>query len=153
MQNKFSVSRPVAWISQESPSPEVRLMLGIECDGYIGNCNISVMPSPRTANMTQAEVNASEKKQVLEANFSQSQPLAIAQDVKVLSAVQLRRGAHFGYLVNYSYSYVSPSLQRRVHIRAEVYSYSRPGKVFSITCSTGALSPAEARRSFLAERK
>ena len=152
-QNNFSISRPTAWVSQEKPSPAIRVMLGIEGDGYVGNCNISVLPSPSTARMTQAEVDASANKRALGANFFQPQLLAVAPDVKVLNAVQLKRGAHFGHLVNYSYSYMSPSLQRRVHIRAELFSHSRPGKVFSFTCNTGALSPTDAQRSFSAERK
>ena len=152
-QGNFSVSRPIAWVKQDRPSPAIRVMLGIEGDGYVGNCNISVLPSPRTASMTQAQVDAFENKRVLGASFFQPQLLAVAPDVQVLSVFQLKRGAYFGHLVNYSYSYMSPSLQRRVHIRAELFSHSRPGKVFSFTCSTGSLSPSDAQSSFSAERR
>ncbi|MFT3799750.1 MAG: hypothetical protein QM766_00890 [Burkholderiaceae bacterium] len=55
--------------------------------------------------------------------------------------------------MNYTYSYMSPSLQRRIYIRAELFSHSRPGKVFSFTCNTGALSAADAQRAFSVERK
>jgi hypothetical protein len=153
LQNNFLVSRPAAWINQERPSPAIRVMLGIEGDGYVGNCNVSVLPSPSTARMTQAEVDASENKKALGVRFFQPQLLAVAPDVKVLSAVQIKRGPHFGHLVNYSYSYVSPTLQRRVHLRAELFSHSRPGKVLSFTCNTGALSAAEAQRAFSKEGK
>jgi hypothetical protein len=128
-------------------------MLGIEGDGYVGNCNISVLSSPSTAKLNQTEVDTSENKRALGVDFFQPQLLAVAPDVKVISVVQLKRGAHFGHLVNYTYSYMSPSLQRRVHIRAELFSHSRPGKVFSFTCNTGALSSADAQRAFSAERK
>lgn len=150
-ENKFSVSRPAAWINQDSPSPQIRVMLGIEGDGYVGNCNISVLPSPSTVNLNQAQVDASENKRLLGASFFQPMLLAVAPDVKVLNVSQLKRGAYSGHLVNYYYSYMSPSLQRRVHVRAEVFSHSRPGKVFSFTCNVGALTLGDAERSFAAE--
>ena len=152
-QNGFSVSRPATWINQERPSPAIRIMLGIEGDGYVGNCNVSILPSPSTARMTQTEVDASENKRPLGVEFFQSQLLAVAPDVKVLSTVQTKRGPHLGQLVHYTYSYVSSSLQRRVHIRAELFSHSSRGKILSFTCNTGALSATEAQRAFLKERK
>lgn len=152
-QNRFAVSRPAAWVNQDKPFSTIRVMLGIEGDGYVGNCNISVLPSRSTAKLTQAEVDTSENKQALGTDFFLPKLLAISTDVKVLSATLVKRGDQFGQLVNYTYSYMSPSLQRRIHMRAELFSHSRPGKVFSFTCNTGALSPADAQRAFSAERK
>ncbi len=152
-QNKFSVSRPAAWVNQDRSSPAIRVMLGIEGDGYVGNCNISVLPTPSTAKLSQTEVDNSENKRALGVEFFQSQLSAVAPDVKAISAVQVKRGSQLGHLVNYTYSYMSQSLQRRVHIRAELFSHSRPGKVFAFTCNTGALSPADAQRAFSAERR
>ncbi|TFI49093.1 hypothetical protein E4O93_04465 [Diaphorobacter sp. DS2] len=152
-QNRFSVSRPAAWVNQDKPSPAIRVMLGIEGDGYVGNCNISVLPSPSTAKLSQTDVDNLENKRALGVDFFQPQLSAVAPDVQIISAVQVKRGSQLGHLVNYTYSYISPSLQRRVHIRAELFSHSRPGRVFSFTCNTGALSPADAQRAFSAERK
>lgn len=151
--NTFTVSRPVAWTSKERPSPAIRVMLEVEGNGYVGSCNISVLSSSNTVNMTQAKVDVSENKRNLGVTFFQSQLSDVAQDVKVQSVVQRRRGVHLGHLINYSYSYVSPALQRRIHVRAELFSHSRPGKVFSFTCNTGALSAAVAQRAFSKESK
>src|SRR5690606_38092332 len=54
---------------------------------------------------------------------------------------------------NYTSSYVSPSLNSRVYLRYELFSHSRPGKVYSFTCSTAASSAIEAQRAFLKEQK
>lgn len=152
-QNNFSISRPAAWINQERPSPANRVMLGIEGDGYVGNCNISVLQSPSTARLTQSEVDVNENKKPLGVEFFQPQLRAVAADVRVLTAIQTKRGPHFGHLVKYIYSYFSPSLQQRIHMHAELFSHSRAGKVLSFTCSTGALSATEAQRAFSKEEK
>lgn len=152
-QHKFSISRPASWIIQERTSPASRVMLGIEGDGYGGNCNIVALSSQLTSKMTQVEVDATENKKPLGIDFFQKELLIVAPDLKVLSVAQTKRGTHFGHLVNYSHSYLSPTLQRRIYLRAELFSHSRPGKVLSFTCSTFALTQAEAQRAYAKERK
>ena len=127
-------------------------MLGIEGEGYVGNCNITVVQSPSTSTLSQFEVDERENKNALTTSFFQRSLQVVASDVKVLSVDQVRRGAHYGHLVNYSYSYISPSIKARVHLRAEIFSHSRPGRVFSFTCNTGGLSFADAERAFVKER-
>lgn len=150
-QYNFSVSRPSAWYHQEKPSSTIRVMLGVEGDWYGGNCNISVITSPSTALMSQAEVDVSENKRDLGTAHFQSQLSAIAPDMRVLSVVQTRRGQHYGHLVNYTYSYVSQAVGQRIFIRAEVFSHSRPGKNFAFTCNTAALTQNDAQRAFSQE--
>jgi hypothetical protein len=152
-QHGFTVSRPASWKPQERPAATIRVMLGIEGDGYVGNCNISVLKSPSTGSLTQTAVDEGENKRPLAATFFQKQLQGVAADVKVLNVQQVRRGTHYGHLVSYTYSYLSPSLNARVYLRAELFSHSRPGKVYSFTCNTGALSLPEARAAFLKEVK
>jgi len=146
--NKFSVTRPASWTNEDRPSPAVRVILGFKGDGYAGGCNISVLPSQSTARMSQAEVDASENMRPLGIPFWQSALRSVALDVKVLSESQTKRGPHFGHLIRYTYSYLSPSIQQRVYLHAELFTHSRPGKVFSFTCNTGALTAADARSAF-----
>lgn len=134
------------------PDPAVRVMLGIEGDRYVGNCNITVIPSSSTSTLPQPEVDERENKNALTTSFFQRSLQVVASDVKVLSVEQVRRGAHYGHLVNYSYSYISPSMRARVHLRAELFSHSRPGRIFSFTCNTGGLSSVDAERAFEKER-
>ena len=149
----FTVSRPNSWKQQERPAAAIRVMLGIEGDGYVGSCNVSVLQSPSTAASTQAAVDEAENKRTLTTAFFQSQLQSVAADVKVLNVKQVRRGNHFGHLVNYTYSYLSPTLNARVYLRAELFSHSRSGKVYSFTCNTGALSLPEAQSAFTRELK
>ena len=90
---------------------------------------------------------------MLPAAFFERSLRTVAKDLRVLNVRQVKRGPHLGQLVNYTYSYFSPSLKLPVHMRAELFGHSRPGKVFSITCNTGALSPVDAERAFGRELK
>jgi len=152
-QNEFTVSRPASWVRQERPMAAIRVMLGIEGDGYVGNCNIAVLPSSSTVKLTQVEVDEGANKHPLPALFFKKALQYFASDVKVMNVRQVRRGPHYGHLVDYTYSYMSPSLNVRVYMRAELFSNSRPGYVYSFTCNTGALSLPEAQEAFLKERE
>lgn len=152
-QHGFTVSRPASWFLQERPTAFTRVMLGIEGDGYVGNCNVTVVHSQSTVAMTQAAVDEGENKRALTAAFFLTELRELGTDVKILNVKQVKRGAHYGHLVNYTYSYLSPSLNARLYIRAELFSHSRPGNVYSFTCNTGALSLPEAQRAFQKEEK
>jgi hypothetical protein len=147
-QNLFSVSRPTSWVIQQSPAPAIRIMLGFDEDLYVGNCNISVVPSPSTSRMSQSEVDVLENKRLLRSDFFQSRMSSLANDLRVISAIQTKRGMHFGHLVNYTYSYISPNVNRRIFVRAELFSHSRPGNVFSFTCTVAATKPSYTSKGF-----
>lgn len=137
---KFSVDRPKSWIIQPNPNPAIRLMFGIEGENYGGNCNVGVLPSPGTSKLTQSQVDSNENRRPLTPAFFQNALKGIASDVAVVSVKQLQRGQHWGHLVEYTYSYIEPSVNVRVHMHSEMFSHSRPGSVFTFTCGLGTTS-------------
>jgi hypothetical protein len=147
----FSVSRPSAWFHQERPSPTVRFMFGLTGEGYAGNCNVVVLLSPSTANASQEVVDRNENQRPLTISFFEPGFRNVGKDVKVFNVRQTRRGPYFGHLVDYSYSYFSPTLNAPMHVRAELFSHSRPGRVYSFTCNTVAPSAAQAENAFTQE--
>ena len=150
-QNRFSISRPAHWGQQDRPRPTTRMMFGFGGEGYVGTCNINLLPSQSTATLTQAEVDRTENQQKLTGSFFETSLRVVSKDLQVLSVRQVQRGRHFGHLVNYTYSYFSPALNAQVRMRAELFSHSRPGRVFSFTCSTGALTELKAQKAFALE--
>lgn len=149
----FSVSRPSEWFPQERPSPDVRFMFGLEGDGYVGNCNIVVLPSPSTASASQEAVDRNENQRQLSASFFEAALRNVGTDAKVLNVRQTRRGPYFGHLVDYVYRSFSSQLNSELHFRAELFSHSRPGRVYSFTCLTGATSSDAAQSGFEKELK
>ncbi len=149
--NRFSISHPASWYQQDRPSQSVRVMLGLEGDGYGGNCNVSVISSPSTARMSQTEIDASENRRPLSIDFFQRALAAVAKDVAVKTVDQSKRGNHFGHVVRYTYSYMSQAVGQRLFVNAELFSHSRAGKLFSFTCLVAALSEAEATSAFIRE--
>ena len=150
-QNRFSISRPAHWEQQDRPRPTTRMMFGFRGDGYIGTCNINLLSSKGTATLTQGEVDRTENQKKLTGSFFETSLRGVSKDLQVQSVRQVQRGGHFGHLVNYTYSYFSRSLNAQVRMRAELFSHSRPGSVFSFTCSTGALTELKAQKAFAVE--
>ncbi|WP_156480680.1 hypothetical protein [Thauera humireducens] len=148
----ISVTRPSEWLPQERPSPEVRFMYGFKGNGYIGNCNVVVLHSPSTTGASQKGVDQQENLRQLPASFFEDRLRTLGIDAKVLNVQQTRRGAYLGHLVNYTYHSFSPSLNAVLHFRGELFSHSRPGRVYTITCLTGATSPDAAQMGFEKER-
>lgn len=149
---KFSVERPKSWLVQSNPNPAIRLMFGIEQETYGGNCNVGVVPSSSTAKLSQIQVDNSENRRPLTPDFFRIALKGIASDVEILSVKQLQRGQHWGHLVEYTYSYIEPSVNSRVYIHNEMFSHSRPGSVFTFTCGLGTTSKSSSAGAFTKER-
>lgn len=150
-QNRFSISRPAHWEQQARPRPTTRMMFAFGGEDYVATCNINLLPSQSTVILTQAEVDRTENQKKLTASFFETSLRVVSKDLQVLSVQQVQRGRHFGHLVNYTYSYFSPALNAQVRMRAELFSHSGPGRVFSFTCSTGALTELKAQKAFALE--
>ncbi len=150
--NDFSISRISDWKPQDSPSPTTRMMFDFGGEGYIGNCNVNLLESKGTATATQFDVDKNDNQKNLTASFFENSlkngMKNLSKDLKVISVHQIKRGLYFGHMVNYTFSYFSPSLGDQVHIRAELFSHSRPGRVFSFTCMTGSLTALDAQKAF-----
>jgi hypothetical protein len=145
---RFTVQRPAQWIIQDPPFEATRVMLGIEGDGFVGNCNVVVAEVAESAGASFRSIDEGVNKTPAAPDHFAPGLRAISADARVTDSKVVRRGAHSGQLVNYTYSYVSPALKRRIHGRAELFSHSRPGRNYAFTCVAFALSPSEAQRAF-----
>ena len=149
---KFSVDRPKSWIVQPNPNPAIRFMFGIEKTDYGGNCNVGIVPSSSTAKLTQTQVDSDENRRPLTPAFFQNALKGISSDVAIKSVQQIQRGQYWGHLVEYTYSYIEPSVNIRVHMHNEMFSHSRPGGVFTFTCGLGTASKVSSASAFAKER-
>lgn len=144
----LSVTKPSNWLSQPSPSAQIRFMFGFHGDGYVGNCNVNLLHSPSTVGKSQEEVDRTENLKKIPAAFFEAALQRAGYNALVTGVTQVRRGMNTGHLVNYSYQSFSPSLNTNVHYRAELFSHSRPGGVYSITCMVGATTSEAAQKYF-----
>jgi hypothetical protein len=144
----FTVKRPTQWINQTSPFEGIRIMLGIEGKGYVGNCNVVVAEVPETSNSGFQSIDENVNKKPFPRDHFLPALRLIGADVNVVSATSVRRGNHSGQLVNYTYSYLSQALGKKLHGYAELFSHSRPGRNYAFTCVVFGLTQPEARRAF-----
>lgn len=147
-----SVTRPSEWFPLERPFPEARFIFGFKGEGYGGNCNVVVVNSPSTAAASQEVVDKNENLRKLPASFFEDRLRNVGIDVKVLKIQHTLRGPYRGHLVDYAYRSFNSNLNTELHFRGELFSHSRPGRVYSFTCNTVATSPDAAQRGFEKEQ-
>lgn len=138
--SRLEVQRPANWFPQDKPSAATRFMFGFEGAGYGGNCNINLLESPSTANLTQPEVDESENRKPLSKAFFEQNFRKLFENAVVSKVIQTQIGDKWGHLVDYSHSYIDASTKKKIYMQNVVFSHSQPGRVLTFTCTVGAIS-------------
>jgi len=115
-------------------------MYGLEGAGYGGNCNINLLESPSTAQLTQPEVDESENKKPLSKALFEPNLRNLFDGTVVSRVAQTQIGEKWGHLVEYSYSYIDASTKKKLYMQNVMFSHSQPSKVLTFTCTVGATS-------------
>ncbi|MBI1214091.1 MAG: hypothetical protein GC190_21725 [Alphaproteobacteria bacterium] len=136
-EHHFKVTAPSDWKVERNPSDDVQVsMTSPKADQTGGICNVATEAHPKSAGMSQAEVDQSLANEITDDAWAASFKSVIFINHVVIekSGTQNIHG-HKAYYVVVSFNSITPGAPI-VPIRLKQYLHAIPGEAFWVTCSS-----------------